>query len=542
MKNLLKSILLISTLALGLTVNVGCGKIGGKNVGSAADLHAATKDVEVQLVHAAWGSYREYKGTKKNINITQDFTIMTSDDFFTYNLGQNNNVGRILEKMTLNGNGHTITIKGESNGSFGRYNSGLFGRIQNCEIKDLNIVYDLDLNINGSDGSKFGGLAGDISGSKVTNCNVSYNRKNTIAFYTDRYGYHNSGYGGIVGYSGGTTYDNCTVNGKIYGTAGYIGGIAAYTYSDVVIKNTVFSGGLSTAYLEESFVGGIAGYNEGEIYSSKVNLDYFKLVGQPQAWRARTSSGGGLVGKLKGNLHDCYIDFENEGYYYAESINEGTFATSLNKGVIVGEAVKGSKVKNVYVDGMKDTKANISYAEAPQVVNLGIGKNESTEISNLFFVDDNYYYNYEESFTSAKEVQENNYAFSGTIHNETATVKVITKYDEEDAVYEPDYIIFTLGENTYNLTTKNPLAPNGEVEYWDSIDNYQYIINVKLDSNDTYKVTFNKNIKYVNIEGIQFVSSYDDIVFDLDEEVIGGNTNHWKYDSTTNKPLLKTID
>ena len=126
MKKGIKSLLLVSFMTLAMSATYGCGA-GAKNVGSAEELHNATKNVEVQMVQEAWGSYREYKGSKSNINITQDFTIMTSDPFFQSSIGgEYNNAGRILEKMTLNGNGHTITIKGESNGSLGRYSTGLF--------------------------------------------------------------------------------------------------------------------------------------------------------------------------------------------------------------------------------------------------------------------------------------------------------------------------------------------------------------------------------------------------------------------------------
>ena len=41
---------------------------------------------------------------------------------------------------------------------------------------------------------------------------------------------------------------------------------------------------------------------------------------------------------------------------------------------------------------------------------------------------------------------------------------------------------------------------------------------------------------------VEYVSSYENILFDLGENVIGGEGNAWKFDATTKKPLLKAID
>ena len=139
-------------------------------------------------------------------------------------------------------------------------------------------------------------------------------------------------------------------------------------------------------------------------------------------------------------------------------------------------------------------------------------------------------------------MENNDYSFTGTIHGMPATVKVVTQYDEDRNEYDPENIILTIGEDTYNLSTNTPFTANDVLEIWDNIDNYQYIINIKHNSGEEYTVKFNKNIKYVEKTNVEVVTSYDQIVFDLEEDVIGGNGNAWKFDSTTNKPLLKTVD
>lgn len=536
------SLFAVVFLIVGIFLSVsGCSKISTKNVSNAEELHKYTKDGSVEVVHYYGTSYT-YHGDKTNINITDDFTIMTDDDFFTYRLADNM-PGRILEDMTFDGNGHTITIKGEVNGSLGKYNHGLFARLINCTVKNINIVYEVDLNINGSSGSYFGGFCGDANKCTFENVNISYNRNTAISFMTDQYGYHNSQFGGLVGISGQSTYNKCKVNGSLYGTGGYFGGLLGYTYRDVTISNSIFEGSIRTVYLEESFVGGLVGFCEGEVYSSKVLTNKLEFIGEPQAWRSKTSSVGGLVGKLGGNLHDCYLEFKENGYFYAERIDNGAFYTTLNAGVLVGEATQGSKIKNVYADGCNDSINNVKYADIPVFTSLGVRKNESTEVSNVYFVDDSYHYNYEESFVASKELIDNtSYLFNGIIHGNETIVKVFLEYDEDDNEYNPDYIVLTIGEETYELRTRGLLVPNSQLEYSDKVDEIRYIINISENADQTYTIKFNKYHGNLDTESSIFKSNYNDIEFDRGDNVIGGSESYWDYDSTTGKPLLNNLD
>lgn len=508
------------------------------DIASQEDLHNATSKVKTDVTVSPSGTTIKYIGSTNNLNITSDFTISTSDLYFTYSFGdQYNTIGRVLQNMTLNGNNHTITITGTDNLLLGKYNVGLFGLISNSTIKNLKIVYDLDFEISGSNGSAFGGLARRIdTSSHIENCHVQYKGDAKISFWTDTYGYHNSGFGGLIGYAYDSEITNCSVTGELNGTAGYIGGIVAYSNSESTINSSVFNGGIKTYYLEESYVGGIAGYCSGEVKASKVLLDYFRLIGQPQAWRARTSSGGGLVGKLVGFLHDSYLEFNEDGYYYANRGNNGMFTTDLNKGIIVGEATSDAQINNIYVDGMNDNIVNITYPDSPLLISLGIGKNNSTKVSNVYFIDDSYLYYYEESFVAEREATIDGYKYTGTLHNEDATVTVKTMYVEKSDSYTEDYAILTIGETSYELQTINIFTGEGHIEYWYDIANYQYIVD-QIDNNDgTYTIIFTKNILHVNLGEVALSATYNDISFE-DEDGI-----YWKYDSATNKPLLINLD
>ncbi len=547
-KVLAKVFCLILVVALAtscLLVFASCNKIFAKDVSNTDEFYKATK-----------GSLNRYTFTpsSNDINITSDFTIRTGDDFFAVQMASKTHLkdgttlvkGLMLEKMTLNGNGHTITIKGDSNGSLGKSNMFLW-RIQSCTIKDLNIVYDLDLSISGSDGSRFGGLAGQAFDSTIENCTVTYNRNTDISFWTDSYGFHNSRFGGLVGSVTNTTINNCKVNGKLLGTAGYFGGIVGTVTSDSVIKNSQFNGSLETKSMEECFAGCLAGYVDGTIVSCKATVDYLKFVGKPQASRSRTSSCGGLVGKLAGKLTDCYLDFNENGYLYAESIAKGVFSTTVQAGAIVGETVAGAVVKNIYVDGSFDNVANVQFAEKKRDVKLGIFANESTSVSNIFFVDDNYYYDYEETFTATREETESGYKFYGTIHGEDVVVEVVCKSstDEDTGVTTWDKtvtrsITLTLGEESFYIDHTNILVDS--IYYGDTFDNYNY--GVTLDTTDqiTYQVKVERELRHVSNGKVAFVTTYGDIDFELGENIIGGVENYWKIDSTTGKPLLKNID
>lgn len=539
-------LLIVVAMAIScLLVFASCNKIFTKNVSNAEEFYKATK-----------GSLSRYTFTpsSNNINITSDFTIKTGDDFFAVKMNSETHLkdgttlvkGLMLKDMTLNGNGHTITIKGDSNGSLGKSNMFLW-RIQSCTVKDLNIVYDLDLSISGSNGSRFGGLAGQAIDSTIENCTVTYNRNTDISFWTDGHGYHDSRFGGLVGAVDNSTITNCKVNGKILGTAGYFGGIAGSVMNGSVIENSQLNGSLETKSMEECFVGALAGYCDGTIVSCKVTADYLKFVGQPQDWRSRTSSCGGFVGKLAGKLTDCYLDFAPNGYICAESIASGFFSTTVQIGVVVGETVAGAVVKNIYVDGTFDNAENIQFAETKREVKFGIYKNESTSVSNIFFVDDDYYYDYEETFEATREETESGYKFNGKVHDEDVVVEVVCRaYTDEDTGVttwdktQPRMIKLTLEGVEYELKSTNILLDS--LYYGDTIDKYVYGITLDTVDQITYQVKFERELRFVSNGGATFVTSYDDIDFELGENIIGGAENYWKFDPTTGKPLLKNVD
>ncbi len=528
MKKLLSVLLILCMTILPLLTFTSCSGTKNMDVASADDLHKASDGGSVQVTQGPGGTNYDYKGEKTNINITADFTIDTSHPFFTYMLN-NNMPGRILQDSVIEGNGHTITITGSADGKLGRYNCGLFGRLDNCEVRNLNIIYDLDVKIDGTHGAKFGGLSADACGTKITNCTVTFAKNLSVGFMTDKNGYHNSSFGGLVGRTAQSTIENCSVKGNIYGTAGFLGGIAAYTYSDANMKNCEFNGSLRTVYLEESFVGGLVGYCAGEISSSRVFIDQFKMVAEPQAWRARTSSVGCLVGKLDGHLHDSYVEFNNDGSFVLESKKNGAFSTTLHGGMAVGEATKKAKVNNIYVNALNDTVCNLTLAENPHEAYLGISKNESSDVSNIYFVENALLSKLNGTAPlSCYDEEKKGYAFE--ISGIPCFVVFEWHLNTETGDHIYDKATITYGEETIILTQDQDDSPfiikmhAGNLNGWDYGVKYnEYDQNITIYKERAYSTDGNATICY----------DYKDINF---------GDSLWYYDATTGKPMLKAFE
>lgn len=496
------------------------------DVASADELHKATKDGSVKVTQHAGGTSYDYNGDKTSINITADFTIDASHDFFTAQLGDNV-PGRILQDAVIEGNGHTITVTGKADGSLGRYNCGLFGRLDNCEVRNLNIVYDLDLKIDGSHGAKFGGLSADALGSKIENCTVTFAKGLSVGFMTDKNGYHDSAFGGLIGKTAQSTIKNCKVKADIYGTAGFMGGVVAYTYSNTNLYDCEFEGSLRTVYLEESFIGGLVGYAAGEVATSRVFIDKFSMVAEPQAWRARTSSVGCLVGKLEGNLHDAYVEFNKDGSFSLESKKNGTFSTTLHGGMAVGEATKSAKVNNIYVDASSDAVCNMVLAENPHEGYLGISKNQSPNVSGIYFVEDTLLSKLNGTAPlSCYDEAKKGYAF------EVSGVPCFVSFEyhvNENGDHIYDSATVTYGEESVNLGPDQDNSPFIIKMHAGNLDGWDYGVNY---NEHDQKITVYKERAYSTDGSAIICHDYKDINF--------GDTL-WSYDATTGKPMLKAF-
>ena len=163
------------------------------------------------------------------------------------------------------------------------------GYVDNCKVD----MVQLNVNVNTKrDGSlNYGGIAG-ISSNTISNCKV-------VGFYSETTATGTVYAGGIVGYMSTTgasivnkSYSMATLKVIDSNSKAYVAGIAGYVAGGANIKGSFHSAG----ELWASNIGGIAGINDGTIYSS--------YVGECQLKGYKV---GGLATLINGKVTDCYV-------------------------------------------------------------------------------------------------------------------------------------------------------------------------------------------------------------------------------------------
>ncbi len=495
MKSKLK-FLLLALVALIVVLSLASCK---KQIGNAEDLHKATDGGEIEVTN---NKVSKYKGEKSKIEISNDFTIDTSDDFFTAIIGnfrqQNFVPGRILEKSVINGNGHTITITGSSDGKLGRYASGLFARLMNCEVRDLHIVYDIEVNLNNK--NSMGGICAVAENTTFTNCTVTY--KKGAGFY----GYRG---GGLAGAIYGGKIENCAVYGDFKTNASYFGGIVGGISSDGVINNCTFKGAIRANDLHNAEIGGVAGYVDGKLTNTKAILAGFSVSGKTDKWTNYEAYCGALAGKIYKQVENCLVEFTDGAYIESIALSDGVFRTIMHTGAVAGYASKDASIKNVLIDGMADLKMNVNFPDKSTDVALGIYKNECNNIEKVYYLDNPFSHNLirRETSTLSGDV------YSFTMKDKECKVTLVkTPHPDDPAVYKISALIFTVSGVDYHLTTKvddNPLKPCFKA----NIDGFCYQVTASYEGGF---VDFSKTHNRTPIGGATCVTDYAEVVFDSD--------------------------
>ncbi|MDR0407964.1 MAG: hypothetical protein LBH45_03490, partial [Campylobacteraceae bacterium] len=154
-------------------------------------------------------------------------------------------IGAFIRQFSgiFNGNNHTITNLWINRPSDNYV--GLFGVVENAQIKNLGVEIAEGKEVNGGD--CIGGIAGASVSSTITN---SYSTGNINGNY-----YY---VGGIVGYIYGGSITNSYSTGNVNGNSENVGGIAGYI-DNGIITNSYSTGNVNGSY----YVGGITGYVSG---------------------------------------------------------------------------------------------------------------------------------------------------------------------------------------------------------------------------------------------------------------------------------------
>ena len=502
MKKTTKRALAIFALLAILCSFVSCKKIGSTaTITNAEELHEATKGGDIEVTNY---SVSKYKGVKKNLEIQNDFTISTDDEFFTAmvaNFKLNEYVpGRMMQDCTINGNGHTITITG-SDGSLGKYSVGLFARLMNCNVKDLNIVYDLEVNIAAS-GKSVGGLCGVAENSTFANCTVTYNKPASFSGYRA---------GGLVGLFSGSMTDCDVVGDFKVTTVEHFGGIAG-GLDNATAKNCTVNGSIVANDLHKAEIGGLFGWMQGEVSSSKATLSCFSVAGKTDKWTAYDAYCGALVGKIYGNLHDCVLELSENSTVSATEHSSGMFRTNMHTGLVTGWAAKDSKIDNIFIDAMDGHKVNIIFPDNSQTVALGIYKNESSSVGKIYYAEDEFIHQHIErvrEYTTENVPNDNDILYTFKLRGMPASVTVCREEPMEHS-YQTVGLILKIGGDEYALTTKiddTPLKPSFKT----TEDGFVYEVTVVTEG---AFIDVSKTLAGCSTDGVTFVCDYAEVIFE----------------------------
>jgi len=230
-------------------------------------------------------------------NLGGNYELQNDIDFrgclSSYSTGEGwNPIGRDENRFTgtFDGQGHTITGLFINKGT--SYGLGLFGYIENSEIKDVGLE---NVDITGK--TYIGGLAGYAENSNIYN---SYT-VGTIKAYKD--------IGGLIGFNtvknlGSSKIINCSssvdINAENVLVGGLIGENTAFSEGRIIIENCYATGNI----LGSNTLGGLVGDHYGEGGNSTINNCYATgnvIKGEKDLEKYYGNSIGGLVGNNKAN-------------------------------------------------------------------------------------------------------------------------------------------------------------------------------------------------------------------------------------------------
>lgn len=242
-----------------------------------------------------------------------------------------------LKNCTIDGNGKTITVA-LSNAS-GDY-LGLFSKIDNCTIKNLNIIVT-GVSANAANVGAVAGFAtssDNMSSSTIENVKVTINSVSNITA---------TNFGGIVGKAEKTTISNCAVLAlEIDAQVKNVGGVVGELKETATIANAEVT---ATVAGTEN-VGGVVGINKGTVNkttSINVIVNYNSDVADARV--------GGVAGNNEGVINGV----------------EATAAININsaKNVIYVGGIAGENFKEI--SSSKVTGAGINVANISGVIYVG---------------------------------------------------------------------------------------------------------------------------------------------------------------------------
>lgn len=245
-----------------------------------------------------------------------------------------------LTNVTLDGNGKTITLALTS--KYGQ-NLGLFGKLDNCTIKNLNIV------VTGvsANATNVGAVAGEITSSdsssvsSLENITISFNNVGNITA---------TNFGGVVAVAGNTNIKEVSVTKlNLSANISNVGGLVANLKENSTITNSSAVANLKG----NEKVGGLVAVNNGSISNStnsNVTISY-------ECSTISNALVGGMVAQNDGNIVNSTAKVSISVNNAKDVIKVGGIS-AINNGTISASSITGSGVAvseisaNVYIGGV----------------------------------------------------------------------------------------------------------------------------------------------------------------------------------------------
>jgi len=270
-----------------------------------------------------------------------------------------------LTNVTIDGNNHTITVNlNVANGD----NVGLFNIIDNCTIKNLNIVVS---NLSAS-ATNVGALAGKITSSdanaksNIENVNITFNAVRNITA---------TNFGGFAAIVEKTNIENSKVLGlNVSANIENLAGAVAELKDSAILNNVSVNATLSG----KSNIGGIVAKNEGRISGVK---DSVVVINHNS--NAENAKVGGIAATNKGNI----INSQAEVSISINSANNSIYVAGIaatNNGAIESSKVTGAGIAvaefgaNAYVGGIAAENFGTILLTNNELTSIGavnVGKN-----------------------------------------------------------------------------------------------------------------------------------------------------------------------
>jgi|GEM_PF-6759752 len=471
--------------------------------------------------------------------------------------------GSQFEGITLDGGGHTITIKGDE-GTLNDDRKGLFSSIKDCTIKNLTIIYQITLKVDNA----FGGLACVVENSTIENVHIVYVKG---VEYVGGETYY---FGGLAAQAHtNSVINNCSVKGDIKAKNGCVGGLLGSLGASSKVTNSHYIGGIEATLPEMPIIidrtnraccGGLVGVNYGTISASYVKINKLNVLLNAATFDISGHGEiGSLVGHCSGIIKDCYVDIAANASIRS-SKGESFFSRDLCSGLLCGHLSEGARLDNVYIDVSNWSEWDGETVSSKYSIGGLFGISDTQNINNVNFVDvsHNVVLKREAISVVEKTLEEinvetkNGEQVENGLRFEYLTETVVDRtqisltlryvVNEETDYFKVEESVITVDGVEINVLPTSIEDSERRFEYLFTTDDiHLWRIEVFFDfDNLTAELGVLRSIKsssgnkfILRFDGVNVVDDYYNIVMDIHQDVIGAEPSVWTRDSR-GKPIF----